>query len=139
MKKKQKQKQKLQGNSHPPVPLAHPLINWPPPTYRILLPYVITTRKRQGNVQIFICYLVCSELLLFSNASFLASFWITILLPQQLSMELTTFLLLKNTINLLLFFLECKLYIFPQSVLLRFAFVYEVNVVLNIFCLDTSY
>ena len=36
-------------------------------------------------------------------------------------------------------FLERKLYGFPQSELLHFVFVCKVNVVLNIFCLDTPY
>ena len=53
-------------------------------------------------------------------------------------MKLTICLLLKNTIDLL-FFLERKLYGFPQSELLRFVFVYKVNAVLNILCLDTQY
>ena len=83
-------------------------------------------------------YLVCWELLLFSNTSFLASFSITVLFPKQLSMKLTICLLLKNTIDLL-FFSERKLYGFPQSELLRFVFVYKVNAVLNILCLDTQY
>ena len=58
-------------------------------------------------------YLVCRELLLFSNTSFLASFSVTVLSPEQLSRKLTIGLLLKNTIDLL-FFSERKLYGFPQ-------------------------
>ena len=44
----------------------------------------------------------------------MASFSIAVPLPQQLSMKLTISQLLKNTIDLL-FFLEHKLYGFPQS------------------------
>ena len=53
-------------------------------------------------------------------------------------MKLTIWPLLKKTIDLL-FFSERKLYGFPQSELLRFVFVYKVDAVFIISCLDTPY
>ena len=77
-------------------------------------------RKRQGNCS-SIRYLVFKVVLFFfPTVSLLASFWIAVPWPQQLSVKLTIFLLLNNAINLL-FFSEHKLYGFPQSVLTNFA------------------
>ena len=76
-----------------------------------------TKPKRKGKDKEMFKYSLFSFLsgAVFSpTASLLTSFWIAVLWPQQLSIKLTISLLLKNTINLL-FFLEHKLYGFPQT------------------------
>ena len=57
--------------------------------------------------------LLRAAILFFSIASLMASFSIAVPLPQQLTMKLTIYLLLKNTVDLL-FFWEHKLCEFPK-------------------------
>ena len=57
--------------------------------------------------------LLRAAILFFFIASLMASFSIAVPLPQQLTMKLTIYLLLKNTVDLL-FFWEHKLCEFPK-------------------------